>query len=149
MQYQFQCWCRDAMTRFPNGYCLSFFWDYSWCTNDLQISKKLQNLAVLLKKLISRHFRTQLKNRENFMLCKFLAAQCRWDFKNHRHTFLSYLKHYLYVKAFFKTWYPWNRWPFDIYKTLIQRMLFIYVPTINTEWITPSQRIDSSKIIVH
>ena len=38
---------------------------------------------------------------------------------------------------------------FNTYKMLIQRMLFSYVPTIKTEWITSSQRIDFSKIIVH
>ena len=137
------------MTRFPNGHCLSFFWDYSWRTYDLQISQKLQNLAVLLKKLISRRFTIQSKNRENFMLCKFLAAQSTWNFKNRGHTFLSYVNHYLCAKAVFKTSFPWNRWPFDIHKMLTQRMLFIYVLTRITEWITPSQRINFSKLIMH
>ena len=137
------------MPRFPNGHCLSFFWNYSWRANDLQISQKLQNLTTLLKKTYFAVFQNSTKNFQNFILCNFLAAQSRWNFKNRGHTFLSYLKHYLCAKAVFKTWFSWIRWPFDIYKMVIQKMLFICVPTIKTEWITPSQRIDFWKIIVH
>ena len=127
--------------RFPNGHCLSSFWNHSWRTNDLQIW-----LAVLLKNLMSRHFKTQPKNRKNFMPCKFLAAQSRWNFKNRGHKLpeaLFVCKSCLQDLVFLK------RWPIDIYKMLIQIILFIYIPSIKTEWIIALQGIDFSKIIVH
>ena len=149
MQYQCQCWCRDTDVEIFNWplfkFLLGLFLTHKWLANIVKTAKS----CCFVQKPYFAAFQTQPKNRENFMLRKFLAAQSRWNFKNRGHTFLSYLKHYLCAKAVFKTWFPWNRWPVDIYKMLIQRILFIYIRSIKTEWIIPSQRIDFSKIIVH
>ena len=146
---QCQCWCWDAspeISKWPLfKFLLRLFLTHKWLAYIVKTAK----FCCFIQKPYFAAFQTQPKSRENFMLPKFLAAQSRWNFKNCGHTFLSYLKHYSWAKAVFKTWFPPNRWPIDIYKMLIQRILFIYIPSIKTEWIVPSQRIDFSKIIVY
>ena len=118
---QCQFWDADPEI-WPLFKCLlGLFFTHKWLAN---IAKTAISCCFVGKPYLAA-FQTQPKNRENFMLRNFLAAQIRWNFKNRGHTLLSYLKHYLCGKAVFKTWFPCNRWPIDTYKILIQRILFI------------------------
>ena len=146
---QCQCWCWDAGPKVSKWslfrFLLGLFLTQKWLANIVKTAKS----CYFVQKPYFAAFQNSTKNQENFMLCKFLTAQSRWNFKNRGHSFLSYLKHYLCAKSVFKIWFPSNRWPIDIYEMLIQRILLVYIPSIKAEWRIPSKRIDFSKIIVH
>ena len=96
---QCQCWCWDAgpeISKWPLfKFLLGLFLTHKWLANIVKTAKS----CCFVQKPYFAAFQTQPKNRENFMLRKFLAAQSRWNFKNRGHTFLSYLKHYFACKS--------------------------------------------------
>ena len=128
MQCQYSCW--DTGPEISKWLLFKFFWGLLDEQMTCKYRKNCKNLLFCSKTL----FRgiSNINKKTEKISCDVNFFPHKVELQSRGHTFLGYPKHYLCAKAVFTAWFPWNRWPIDIYTANLENI--IHLCSIYKNW---------------